>query len=218
MPKRRKTQKADREEKCRKVQKTDQEEHPAEDLLPASSIQTDLGLLRCPEPLPPRILVAAMVAGSDDDIPEGMPEGGGINFLVGKRLVAPGSGTYSYPCGLLRSGEKIFTCASRVVREQTGLEVEAQAIIRTTENVMEGEHYVTIFVFCGDPEEEDKKNLSMDNPEGTDWHWSTVTKEDTYKMRRGEEPSKPVFAPLIDLYDEKKTRYIDWDREPGIYV
>ncbi|KAI0183096.1 hypothetical protein EV127DRAFT_475427 [Xylaria flabelliformis] len=218
MPKRRIVQKAGQEEKRRKTQKTDQEEQPAECLLPASSIQTDLGLLRCPEPLPPRILVAGMVPGHDNDIPEGMPKQGGINFLVGKRLVAPGSGTYSYPCGLLQSGEKIFTCASRVVREQTGLEVKAQDIIRTTENVMEGEHYVTIFVFCDEPEEQDKKNLSMDNPEGTDWHWSTVTEKDTGKMREGKEPSKPVFAPLVDLYDDKKTRYIDWDREPGIDI
>ncbi|KAI1740673.1 hypothetical protein F4680DRAFT_465261 [Xylaria scruposa] len=219
MPKRRKTPEADEQEE--EEEEEEEEEDTAEDWEDWPSdeiIHTDLGILRRPEPIPPRILVAGMVAGTDEDIPEGMREGGGINFLVGKRLVAPGSGTYSYPCGLLQSGEKIFTCASRVVHEQTGLRVKAQDIIRTTENVMEGQHYVTIFVFCGFPKEEDKKNLSMDNPEGTDWHWSTITEEDTSKMRRGKEPSKPVFAPLVDLYDHNKIRYIDWDREPGIYV
>ncbi|KAI8944312.1 hypothetical protein F4801DRAFT_599984 [Xylaria longipes] len=198
MPKRPRTQKADQEE------------------LPASSIQTDLGLLRRPEPAVPRILVAGMVGGCDDDIPEGMPESHGINFLVGKRLVAPDSGTWSYPCGLLQSGERILKCASRIVREQTGLEVKAEAIIRTTENVIEGEHYVTFFVFCGFPGE--PKQLSMDNPEWTDWHWSTLTEEDAEKMSCGEKPGKPVFAPLVNLYDEEKTRSIDWDREPGIQI
>ncbi|KAI1127291.1 hypothetical protein F5Y10DRAFT_292895 [Nemania abortiva] len=203
--------------KRRRTQKADQEEHVPEDSLPTSSAQTELGLLQGPKSSPPRILVAGMVGGCDDDIPEGMPEGGGINFLVGKRLVAPGSGTWSYPCGLLQSGERIFTCASRIVREQTGLEATAEDIIRTTENVIEGEHYVTLFVFCGFPA--DKKLLSMDNnAEWTDWHWSTLTKDDARKMSRGKKPGKPVFAPLVSLYDENETRYIDWDREPGIRI
>ncbi|KAI0451325.1 hypothetical protein F5B21DRAFT_487584 [Xylaria acuta] len=184
--------------------------------MPASRMNAELGLLRRPEPAAPRILVAGMVAGTDTDIPEGMPKSRGINFLVGKRLVAPGSGTWSYPCGLLHGGERILTCASRIVREQTGLEVTAEDIIRTTENVIEGEHYVTFFVFCGFPA--DQTQLSMDKPEGTDWHWSTLTEEDAEKMRCGEEPGKPVFAPLVNLYDEQETRSIDWDREPGINI
>ncbi|KAI0535607.1 hypothetical protein GGR58DRAFT_478385 [Xylaria digitata] len=200
-----------------RTEKADQEEHPAEDLLPASSIQTELGLLRRPEPAIPRILVAGMVGGYDDNIPEGMPKSRGINFLVGKRLVAPGSGTWSYPCGLLQSGERILAGASRIVREQTGLEVTGEDIIRTTENVMEGEHYVTLFVFCGFPD--DKKQLSThNNVEWTDWHWSTLTEKDTEKIIYGEEPGKPIFAPLVNLYDDEETRPIDWGREPGIQI
>lgn len=34
------------------------------------------------------------------------------------------------------------------MREQTGLEVEAEEIIRTTEDAIEGEHYITLFVYC----------------------------------------------------------------------
>lgn len=35
-------------------------------------------------------------------------------------------------------------------------------------------------------------------------------------MIYGEDPKEPLFAPLVSLYDEEKTRYINWDREPGI--
>ncbi|KAI1299910.1 hypothetical protein F5Y03DRAFT_365117 [Xylaria venustula] len=110
-----------------------------------------------------------------------------------------------------------MTCASRVVGEQTGLEVEGEDIIRTTENVIEGEHYVILFVFCGFPD--DKKQLSTENnPELTDWRWSTHIQQDAVKESRGKKPGKPVFAPLVSLYDKGETRCIDWDREPGITI
>ncbi|KAI1284003.1 hypothetical protein F5Y07DRAFT_393939 [Xylaria sp. FL0933] len=175
-----------------KRQRTEETDEKAENSSPASGIQTDLGILRCPEPAAPRILVAGMVAGTDEDIPEGMDESGGINFLVGKRLVAPGSGTLSYPCGLLQSGEKIQTCASRVVLEQTGLIVKPEAIVRTTEN--------------------------HNHAEWEKWHWSTLEEQNVHAMIRGKEVDEPVFDPLVNLYDEIKTRSIDWDREPGVYV
>ncbi|KAI1353617.1 hypothetical protein F5Y01DRAFT_276660 [Xylaria sp. FL0043] len=200
-----------------KRQRTEETDEKAENSSPVSGIQTDLGLLRRPEPAAPRILVAGMVAGTDEDIPEGMDGSGGINFLVGKRLVAPGSGTLSYPCGILQSGEKIQTCASRVVLEQTGLVVKPEAIVRTTENVMEGEHYVTFFVFCGFPE--DKTPIKTHNhAEWENWHWSTLEEQKVHATIRGEEVYEPVFDPLVNLYDESKTRSIDWDREPGVYV
>ncbi|KAI0427347.1 hypothetical protein F5Y09DRAFT_34419 [Xylaria sp. FL1042] len=157
-----------------------------------------------------------MVGGDDSYLSEDMPESGGINFLVGKRLVALGAGTWSYPCGLLQSGERILTCASRIVREQTGLEVTAQQIVRPTERVIRGEHYVTLFVFCGFPA--DRKSLTDNNAEWRDWHWSTYTKEDAVAMSRYEKVDEPVFGPLIDLYDTQKTREIDWDREPGLSI
>ncbi|KAI1420150.1 hypothetical protein F5Y12DRAFT_774376 [Xylaria sp. FL1777] len=188
---------------------------PAEALFPALSIEEELGLLRCPDPIGPRILVAAMVGGDNSFIPEGMRKSTEINFLVGKRLVSPGFGTWSYPCGLLERGERIMTCAFRVVFKQTRLQVEPELILRTTENVTEGEHYITIFVFCGLPAD-DKKRVEKFDRESTGWHWSTLTKEDAEKMRRGEEPGKPVFAPLVTLYDEEETRSIDWETEPGI--
>ncbi|KAI0408041.1 hypothetical protein F4802DRAFT_550296 [Xylaria palmicola] len=185
--------------------------------LPTSSIQSDLGLLRLPDLPGPQVLVAGMVGGDDSDIPKGMPKSRGINFLVGKRLVAPGSGTYSYPCGRLQSGEPILACASRIVREQTSLKVEAEATIRTTENVIEGEHFITFFVFCGFPDGEDQ--LKKDNhTEGEDWHWSTLIEEDAIAVSRGEKPGKPVFAPPVNLWDSHITRDIDWDREPGIRI
>ncbi|KAI0415328.1 hypothetical protein F5X98DRAFT_376925 [Xylaria grammica] len=184
---------------------------------PASEIETELGLLCGPASAPPRILVAGMVGGDDTCIPEDMPPSRGINFLVGKRLVAPGSGTWSYPCGLIQSGERILTCAARIVREQTGLDVTGEDIIRTTENVMDGEHYVTVFVFCGFPSGGQKPSMDK-NPEWADWHWSTVIDEDAMDMSRGEEPGKPVFAPVVSLYDSSETRSIDWDREPGISI
>ncbi|KAI0813226.1 hypothetical protein GGR55DRAFT_676876 [Xylaria sp. FL0064] len=189
-----------------KRQRTEEADEKAENSSPASGIQTDLGvrcirpgahtrvspiyltlgLLRRPEPAAPRILVAGMVAGTGRDIPDDMDGSGGINFLVGKRLVAPGSGTLSYPCGILQSGEKIQTCASRVVLEQTGLVVKPEAI--------------------------------HNHAEWEGWHWSTLEEQNACAMICGEEVAEPVFDPLVNLYDENKTRSIDWDREPGVYV
>ncbi|RWA05636.1 hypothetical protein EKO27_g9467 [Xylaria grammica] len=217
---------------------SDQEEHFTQGLPPASEIETEIGLLRGPASAPPRILVAGMVGGDDTCIPEDMPPSGGLNFLVGKRLVAPGSGTWSYPCGLIQSGERILTCAARIVREQTGLDVTGEDIIRTTENVMDGEHYVTVFVFCGFPSGGQKPSMVRNvaslilviivtnqtdcgqdkNPEWADWHWSTVIYKDAVDMSCGKEPGKPVFAPVVSLYDSSETRPIDWDREPGISI
>lgn len=49
-----------------------------------------------------------------------------------------------------------MTCASHIMREQTGLEVTAEVVTRTTENFIEGEHCITLFVLCGFPTGENK--------------------------------------------------------------
>ncbi|KAI1332002.1 hypothetical protein F5Y16DRAFT_358300 [Xylariaceae sp. FL0255] len=165
-----------------------------------------------------KILVAGMVAGTDEDIPEGMYKSGGICFLLGKRLTAPEPDTWSYPCGLLKNGELIFDCANRIVKEQTGLEVNAEEIIRTTQNFIEGAHYITFFVFCGFPKGEYPSGKVWNHDsQWAEWHWDAEERHFHAKdMIKGKKPSKVLFAPLVNLWDETKTRYIDWDREPGI--
>lgn len=61
---------------------------------PAPSVETDLGLLVSKSAIP-KILVAAMVGRGHSACPKDMPYRGSICFLVGKRLVAPGSGKNS---------------------------------------------------------------------------------------------------------------------------
>ena len=71
----------------------------------------------------------------------------GLILLV-RRHRAHGDGTWSTPGGHLDPGEHPLACASREVREETGIEVENARFVGVTNDVfeVEGLHYVTLWV------------------------------------------------------------------------
>lgn len=60
------------------------------------------------------------------------------------------TGSWQLPGGHLEKGEGLLQGAARETKEETGLDVEAQGVIATTNDVFEREdkHYVTYFVLC----------------------------------------------------------------------
>jgi 8-oxo-dGTP diphosphatase len=69
-------------------------------------------------------------------------------ILLGLRKGAHGEGTWSLPGGHLEWNESFFECASREVKEETDLDIEAIEHVGFTNDVFdkEGLHYVTLFV------------------------------------------------------------------------
>ena len=72
---------------------------------------------------------------------------GGL-VLLGERLGSHGAGTWALPGGHLEFGESVEQCAKREVFEETGLELQEVSPGPFTNDVfvLEGKHYVTLFV------------------------------------------------------------------------
>ena len=75
---------------------------------------------------------------------------GGIIFndrgqvLLIRRNQPPASGFWSIPGGKLEPGESLAEACKREINEETGLDVEATAIVAVVERRIEGYHYVII--------------------------------------------------------------------------
>jgi 8-oxo-dGTP diphosphatase len=68
-------------------------------------------------------------------------------FLVSKRLSSHGHDTWSIPGGKLEHGETWEACASREVREETGLSITNTRFLAATNDLFDsGQHFVTIWV------------------------------------------------------------------------
>lgn len=67
--------------------------------------------------------------------------------LLGLRRGSHGAGTWSFPGGHLDHGESAEACASRELREETGLEAtNAHVVAETIDDFPEGLRYRTLFV------------------------------------------------------------------------
>jgi 8-oxo-dGTP diphosphatase len=107
--------------------------------------------------------------------------------LLGKRLGSHGAGTWALPGGHLEFGESVEECASREVKEETGLHLQSVVLGPYTSNVfpVEHKHYVTLFAIgeCaqGEPQVLEPTKCSS-------WQWF-----------RWSELPQPLFAPLASL-------------------
>ena len=71
--------------------------------------------------------------------------------LLGKRKGAHGQGTWAFPGGHLEFGESVEDCATREVREETGMEIHGIRHFGFTNDIftLENKHYATLFVRAG---------------------------------------------------------------------
>jgi len=111
----------------------------------------------------------------------------GENVLLGKRIGAHGSGTWSFPGGHLEFGEDVFGCAVREVYEETGLAIKNLIRGPYTNDVLEVEqkHYITLFV-VGDYGSGMVKVCEPDKCE--EWKWYTW-----------DNLPQPLFLPIVHL-------------------
>ena len=110
--------------------------------------------------------------------------------LMGLRKGSHGAGAWSFPGGHLESGETIFECASRELREETGIARDPEHSFRklTYTNdifVSEGKHYITIYV---------ETDWSGDTP------WPEVMEPQKCTIWRWQDaPPSPLFLPIENL-------------------
>ncbi|KAI1326694.1 hypothetical protein F5Y16DRAFT_400195 [Xylariaceae sp. FL0255] len=174
----------------------------------------------------PKVLVACMVAGPIGSVtPKVTPDGEttDLPLLVGKQVNGIGAGTYSFPFALLKKGEQIYDCVMRTLREQTGLEANMYDIIGNTGCILpNGEHYITIFAFCGFPR--DGFELSTENNHDWEgWHWNgnlKFNRPDIEDPALQEKDALPVFGPVMKLLGEEGWKLPqDWVRKhEGVFL
>jgi 8-oxo-dGTP diphosphatase len=98
--------------------------------------------------------------------------------LLGKRIGAHGTGTWSFPGGHLEYGEEVFACAERETYEETGIHIKELTYGPYTNTVFANEHRhsLTLYVLADYAFGE----VSVHEPdkfERWDWfHWSKLPK------------------------------------------
>ena len=115
-------------------------------------------------------------------------------ILVGKRRGSHGSGTWQLPGGHLDHGEEWANCAARECLEETGLRVDPGTgrHVATANNVIEGRHYVTLFVRF-DVDMVDVGKPRVEEPDKCEcWEWVAYSHEQV---------PRPRLPPLQDLLD-----------------
>jgi len=89
-------------------------------------------------------------------------------ILLGRRKGAHGAGNWSFAGGHLEFGESVEECAKRELNEETGLIAQSMRLGPWVNNIIEGKHYVTLFVFVnqfiGEP-------LLLEPEKCEGWHW-----------------------------------------------
>ena len=122
-------------------------------------------------------------------------------FLIGKRKGSHGSGTFALPGGHLEVGETWTQCATRELKEETGLDcVKKWELTYITNNVMtaDNKHDITLFM-RGEVEsidcDIDPKLMEPEKCEG--WYWIDFDSE--------WDEMKPMFAPLKKLHEAYST-------------
>jgi 8-oxo-dGTP diphosphatase len=88
--------------------------------------------------------------------------------LLGQRKSSHGSGAWALPGGHLEFGEAVGECAAREVREETGLEVQNLSAGPDSNDIIEGKHYVTLFVVAHKAEGEPRL---LEPEKCSQWQW-----------------------------------------------
>ncbi len=110
--------------------------------------------------------------------------------LLGKRKKSPEKNSWQCPGGFMRSGESVFECARRKVKEETGLVIHNLKYGPYTNNrfIDDSVHTVTLYVvaeYLGEAMDEKEKDRAKC------WQWFNLN-----------ELPQPLFLPLQRLVDE----------------
>jgi len=89
--------------------------------------------------------------------------------LLGRRKGAHGAGTYAWCGGHLEFGETLEACASREVREETGLEVVSLKLLCVSNIIAYGHHYID-FEFLTEVASGEPQIIEPDRIEGWAWY------------------------------------------------
>jgi 8-oxo-dGTP diphosphatase len=119
--------------------------------------------------------------------------------LMGKRKGSIAAGSWAFPGGHLEYGETPIECAARELLEETGLQAVSLKEGSWTNNIIEGTHYVTLFIlidkFTGVP-----KLLEPDKCEG--WSWFSLN-----------DLPKPLFPSLQFFFKGKALKYTEYETD-----
>lgn len=105
--------------------------------------------------------------------------------LLGLRQGSHGAGTWALPGGHLEFGESVEACAARELGEETGLLASEFSPGPYANDLIEGRHYVTLFVVArgvsGEPQRCEPQKCA-------EWRWCSW-----------HELPRPLFAPLATI-------------------
>ena len=110
-------------------------------------------------------------------------------ILLGKRRNSHGEGSWAFPGGHLEFGETVEDCASRELLEETGLTALELKKGPWVSNIIDGKHYITLFVYV----DKFSGDLALNEPEKCEeWIWFSSPDLPT-----------PLFPPIESLLQQK---------------
>lgn len=119
-------------------------------------------------------------------------------FLLGKRTSRLSQGTWSLPGGHVEYAESWEECARRETTEEAGIQIGNLKHVATTNDLIDGKHYVTIFMLG----EWKQGEAQLVEPESfSEWNWFT--------WEQLPSPLIPSLQTLVDQGFNPHTRTFD---------
>lgn len=110
----------------------------------------------------------------------------GKRVLLCKRLSKLGTNTWGFPGGHVEFGERLEDCAVRETAEETGLVVENPRVLSAVSDVIDGKHYITVFLVAENMAGGEARIMEPEKCGGWEWfEWDALP--------------QPLFPSIISL-------------------